>query len=148
MIKVNIFDERYLDFLCPFYTENLHTIISWVKMNNNKDLSSIEIKFIVLSILDYLLKNKILFVEFGISEGVEFNLSNLNKNEVLKFIDDKWGDEYSFDILYTLAWFKFEDWYRDGLIKIGLNEMRDWKTFVKSEVGDLGNWIEENKPKT
>ncbi|MEE9350043.1 MAG: hypothetical protein V3U80_08355 [Flavobacteriaceae bacterium] len=144
MKKINLFQKTYIDILCPLYTENLWHIISLI---NNNQISHNELKTTVLSILNYLLENKILFVIDEIIDNKTFIRSKLNKDQTIQFIDSKWNEKIDFMDLYLLAWFRFEDWYIDGLTKKGLVSIKDWQKFVAKEIGDLEKWINNNKPK-
>ena len=48
---------------------------------------------------------------------------------------------------YGMVTFGSKKWYVNKLEEQGLTDTTDWETFVKNKIGDLEQWIEENRPK-
>lgn len=145
MIKIDIYSNDFIDILCPFNIESLWDIIAKIKDERPK-IKYEPLKKNVLNIVAYLLDEKLIFLIDHITNDKKFIKSDLSNQEVMKMIDIKWESNIEFGELYTLAWFKFEDWYRNALVKKGLTYTTNWKNFVKNEIGDLKEWININKP--
>jgi len=145
MNKKNLSKKNYIDLLDPYSTECFWHIVSKIK-DHDKKIEFSELKLSALHILEYMLENKIVFIIEKITQDKRIIRDKRTTNEVLKYIDKSWNEETEFIDLYNLAWLGFENWYKNDLIKIGLKETINWKHFVKNNIGDLMNWINENKP--
>lgn len=77
----------------------------------------------------------------------KFEKWNLPVNQIILKINSEWGENIDFPEFYNLVWFSYQKWYLEKLKDLGYNESIDWNWFVKNKIGNLEQWIEENRPK-
>ncbi len=71
---------------------------------------------------------------------------DLSKEEILKKINVIWFDGAEYPDFLNMVWFSFMDWYIEALKKEGYGKERIlWVDFVEKNIGNLEQWIEENK---
>ena len=85
------------------------------------------------------------------SWGKHQNLfSNLDftAQQKMKLIENIWFVGADFSDFVEMVMFKHKDWYLKELVNEGLQTTGvNWKTFVDDRIGDLENWINQNRPK-
>jgi hypothetical protein len=148
MIKLDIFSKKYNSILHPFHLENLDQLSVFIK-NKNSDLPFKELKKKTLEVLNFLLENDIVYVlEKDFMQNKEFIKSKLSNKYIIDEITNNWHEDTSWEDFYFMLWFKFQDWYRDKLVNMGLeNKPIDWNEFICNNIGNFEKWIKKNKPK-
>ena len=144
MISKNIFKNEYINLFCPNSNEYL---FDYIYILGYKDIDSKNWKsrLVVLSVIEYLLREKIIFVHNWPNHD-ELDKKMSVKN-IIKTIDKLWFENAIFPDFYGIVMFDNEKWYTDKLEDLGLTQTTNWENFVKTKIGDLEKWIEENKPK-
>lgn len=134
-----------LKFYCPYYIELLFDYFGEFKIKTNERYTKDNKDKVLNSILE-MLTNKVIFVsEKKKSEFVKWNDSN---KIIIERINSMWTENANFSDFYEMVWFGYEDWYINALKKEGYRkEKYSWNDFVKTKIGDLEKWIDENKPK-
>lgn len=147
-MEIDIFSKKYNSILHPFHLESLNHLSGFIKSTDNS-LSFIEMKKNTLEVLNFLLENNIVYVlEKDFMMNKEFRKIKLSNEEIINEINNNWFEDISWEDFYFMLWFRFQDWYKDRLIAEGLvNKPMKWNDFVKNNIGDLEQWIEENRPK-
>jgi len=146
MIKINIFDPEYIEFLCPYWHETVWDIIGSVK-DKDSTLKKNEIKVVVLNILFQLLENKLIFIINNFNDDKIPIKLNLSPQDSINYVDNIWKESFDYPEYYSLNFYGFEKWYVNPLIKLGLEHTTNWQNFVHNNIGDIEKWIKENKPK-
>ena len=75
-----------------------------------------------------------------------FENKNFTLRESMLIIRAKWISDFSIPDFYGSIIFGLEDWYTNALEKEGITDTTDWKWFVENKIGDLRQFIKENKP--
>tara|TARA_B110000967_G_scaffold121007_1_gene123644 strand:+ start:2046 stop:2477 length:432 start_codon:yes stop_codon:yes gene_type:complete len=143
MKTINLFDEEYINVLCPSDNEYLWNIFNHFGYDNDNNP---DIKKQTLRALKIMLDLDIIFVAKWFAKP-ELENCNLEPNEIIKHINEIWFDGAIFPDFYGMVMFNSKDWYKDKLENKGFTPFVNWKNFTKEEIGDLEKWIEENKPK-
>jgi len=142
----NIFSSKNLILFSPFSIECLWHIIAKIK-DNRPNISFNDLKSQTLEIIEYFLNYKLFFLIEKITDDKKFIRSNKSDKEIIEYIEKSWNEDTEFIDLYILAWFRYESWYRDGLVSLGLTPTTNWEDFVSNNIGNLEKWIKKNKPK-
>jgi hypothetical protein len=71
---------------------------------------------------------------------------DFSKRELIEYLREVWFVGASTQDFYSMPMIKYKDWYLKALEEKGLTHTTHWKTFVKEEIGDLEQWIEEVRP--
>ena len=136
-------NEIFLSVASPFGTENLWHIISKIReSDNSKNIEFNVLKSYTLDILNTMIDYDMISICFAFENET---IKSEEYSDLVKRIENTWIQETDFSDLYTMVWFKFNDWYVDGLKKEGLSESTDWNMFTK-KIGNLENWMEKNRP--
>ena len=69
------------------------------------------------------------------------------KNGRMTYNDKIWFEGAKFPDLYGMVIFGTQKWYTEALEKKGMTNTTNWKLFVKNKIGNLEQWIEDNRPK-
>lgn len=147
-MSIDIYSEKYNSILHPFHLENLDQLSGFIESKNN-DLTFNEIKKITLEVFSFLLENNIIYIlEQDFMTNKEFRKTKLSNKEIIDKINNNWFEDTSWEDFYFMSWFRFEDWYRDKLLDIGLeNKPIDWNEFINKNIGNFKKWLEKNRPK-
>lgn len=147
-MKLDIYSNKYNSIFHPFHLESLYHLSQFIE-NVDYHLSFEERKKIVLEILNFLLENNIIYVlKEDFMQNKENKKKILSDKEIISKINDIWREDTPWEDLYFMLWFRFQNWYRDKLVSIGLeNKPIDWNEFINNNIGDLEKWIMENKTK-
>lgn len=135
------------EFYIPHSIELLFDFFSKLGIDINREHTKRDKKK-VLKVIDALLKQKIIHV-YSIDKEFDDSLKRfeITNKEILKRIDEMWFEGAKFPDFYNMVWFGYEKWYIDALNDLGMPNFENWESFVKQKIGDLEQWIEENKPK-
>ncbi len=144
MINNYIFNKNYIGLFSPYSNEYLYNYIYELGYTD-KDSGNWKCRFIVLSTINYLLENKIIYIyDWPNHPSINKKLSN---EDIIKTIDKSWLQESKYPDFFGMVIFGTSQWYKDNLERLGMTIYTDWNKFVQSEIGDLEKWIENNKPK-
>ena len=147
MIK-NIF-KKNINLFAPFSNEYLFDyiyLLGYTDKDLKKSCGYDEIKAETLWILEKLLNLKIIYI-YTWCNNSHLNGKVMSSKEILKQIDSLWFKGAEYPDFYEMVMFGTQEWYTDKLWKMGMNHTTNWETFVKNNIGDLEQWIEENRPK-
>ena len=144
MISEDLFHENNLDVFIP--NDGVEFIYSILQNVGYRDFTSTQARTHGLQIIRQLVKMDLIEVfHWGEHHEMLSNL-NLDENQTIQLIENIWfpGADYS-DFL-GIPMFGHKAWYLEALKKVGLTSTTDWKTFVKENIGDMEQWIMENRP--
>lgn len=143
----NLYDN--INLFCPGTNEFIFDFIYQLGYSD-KDLKKLKgrkkIKKEVLEVLQYLIELDILSVKLWLHKP-ELNKKRISTNQTINEIDKVWFINARYPDFYNMVLFGVPDWYYKSLKKNGFSETMDWKTFVEEKIGNLEQWIENNKPK-
>lgn len=140
-----LFDNRHIDVFSPY--DGVEYIYSILQNTGHHDFTTRKAREHGLAVIGGLFDLELIEVfSWGDYQKLFYNL-NLDRNQIVKLIDNIWfiGADYS-DFI-GMPMFKHKDWYIKALEKLGMTHTTDWKTFVEKKIGNLEKWIEENRPK-
>ena len=145
---VNIFDKKYNAILHPYNLESLNHLALFIK-DKKRDLDFENLKLITLNVLEYLIDNDIIYIlDPNWMKNKEYTQSKLSKESIINIANEKWSHNISDEEFYDLFWFRFQDWYTTKLVEKGLTYYSfDWNEFINEKIGNLEQWIKENRPK-
>lgn len=139
---------KYIDLYCPLNAEHLWDFIAAVLDEKNEKYSARkETKKEVLKIIAKQLKFKLLYAGNNWRNQSAIERWDLTNDEVMKKIDEIWFENAKYPDFFNMVWFRYEDWYKNKIEELGMTQTTNWKDFVKNKIGDLEQWIEDNKPK-
>lgn len=141
MKEVNLFNENYIDLLCPYYVEYLWSITSKLEENNETN-----IREKTLEIISQLLDLQIVYVGDEWLDPTTLKKWELSNEAIIDRIKKKWFIGAQFPDLYEIAAFGYKEWYINSLAKADFQKAKNWKTFVSTNIGDLESWIQFNRP--
>jgi len=135
----------YLEFYCPHSIELLFDLFYKFNIKTNESYNK-KSKQLVLNAIKVLLSQNIIMLG-SFDDGENFIEWNIKKEDVLKKIDRKWKIDAEFPDFYNIVWIKYQDWYVYKLKDMGFKSTTNWSSFIENEIGDLEQWIKDNKPK-
>ncbi len=144
---MDLFSKTYNHIFHPFGLESLYHLSTFIKEKNKvKDVE--KIKLLTLQSVSFLIEKDIISIlEYDCTHSKSLKKIESNHKKTIEIIKNKLNDIEKLDELYDFFWFKFKDWYVKGLENLGVSMYTlDWPTFVEEKIGDLEQWIEENKP--
>lgn len=147
MIK-NIFTKN-LNLLAPCSNEYLFNYI-YLLGYTDEDLRNSQnynnIKYEVIEVLKQLFIIEVIEVQNWCNNS-ELNNKYLTIEDTIKNIDKIWFEGATFPDFYQMVLFGTPKWYTDKLWELGITHTTNWENFVSDKIGDLKQWIEDNKPK-
>ncbi len=143
---MNIFKENNILLFEPYNgVEYIYSILQNIGLYPN--FTSIESRRKGLITINELFKlDLIYFYHWGKYEN-ELKNKELTIFEKMMYIQELWVIGSNFEDFHDMTMFKYKNWYIEGLENLGMTIYTDWKEFVKSEIGDLEKWIDDNRPK-
>lgn len=147
MSKINLFNEKNIILLNPFFLENVYDLIAFL-IGNCDNIKAKELKEFSFDVISYYIDNELIyFIDLNqFFENKKFVRINISKSEIKELIYNKISStNLSFEEHYFLPWFVFSDWYKSQLVKFGLTATTDWISFLSINNINLEQWIKENK---
>jgi len=141
---------KYLNLYCPLHTEHLWDFIAEVLDKKNipyEGSKKKNLKNEVLEIISKLLDYNLIYIGNEWLDQSTIKKWKLSNEEIIKKIDDIWFESAEYPDFFNMIWFGFEDWYKNKIKILGMTDTTNWETFVNYKIGDLEQWIEENRPK-
>ncbi len=147
-MKIDVFSKKYSLILNPYSLESFEQLTIFLS-EKDKTITFKKLKNNSIDVFSFLLENKIIYVlESDWMRKKGYKNTKLNNEEIIKTLKEKWNIDTSFEVLYNLFWFKYQDWYTESFVQKGLTiYTTNWNLFLNEKIGDLDKWIEENKPK-
>ncbi|RXG31858.1 hypothetical protein [Leeuwenhoekiella marinoflava] len=145
MNRKELFQPHNMNLLCPHSFEYLHELLGMLGYSS-KQYHLQEAREKVFDTLEILFDLEILNIYDWVKKP-DLNNKKIPVKKILQEIDTLWDINSEFDHFYDFLIFGNENWYVEQLIKLGLTHTTNWLLFVKYEIGDLENWIEENRPR-
>lgn len=148
MSEITIYKEEYINLFLPNDgVEFLFNIINdGLGIEVNSPLS-LENREKTLMVIKELLKLKLIYVSSWCRSQRFIKKKTLSVGETMDILDNIWFKEAKYPDYYDMVKFRHKDWYVQKLEELGFDHFTDWKWFVKNKIGNLENWIEENRPK-
>jgi len=143
MISNDIFKGKTINLFAPNSNEYLYDYIYLLEYKD-EDANNWKSRLVILSVLKYLLKLKIIYIYSWCDENL--NDENRSIDEIISQINIKWKKNTIFPDYYNIVMFGTQNWYIEKLTKLGMTNTTNWETFVKDNIGNLEKWIEENRP--
>lgn len=134
-----------IEFYCPYRIELLFDFFGKFKVSTQDNNYDRESKNKILNAVSILLEQKIIFAGKWIDVN-NFEKWDMTIPKIVLQIDNLWKNNTEFPDFYNMVWFGYQSWYIEGLNRLGFERTRNWETFVREKIGDLEQWIEENKP--
>ncbi|MEW2922282.1 hypothetical protein AB1A65_12485 [Muricauda sp. ANG21] len=73
---------------------------------------------------------------------------NLDVKQTTIFIKEVWPENMEYPDYFGFISLGYKSWYMKKMDELGYVQFNtDWKTFVKEKIGNLEQWIEQNRPK-
>ncbi len=129
---------------CPFAVELLFDFFGEFEIRTNETYTT-EKKKKVLSKIRQMLDKEILFLSERKND--KFIKWNFSTDEAIRRLENLWNDDTQFSDFYNMVWFGYQEWYIDKLHSLGFKKAENWNDFLNEKIGDLEQWIEENRPK-
>ena len=145
MIEKDIFKGKNVNLFCPGANEFLYDYIYLLGYTDNAS-NDWKARHIVLSVLKHLLELDIIYIYSWYNQP-ELKGKRMTIDEIIKKIDNLWFENAIFPDFYNMVMFGSKKWYIEALRKLGMTHTTNWEAFVKETIGDLEQWIEENRPK-
>ncbi|MDG2193280.1 MAG: hypothetical protein P8K77_00195 [Polaribacter sp.] len=148
MKRINIFDKEHVNLFCypGDGIEFLHSVLFSLGYTY-KGLFSQKAKKDGLFVIEELFKLDLIYVFHWGKNHDEMKNNTYTIKETLKYIDSIWFGGADYPDFYGMVMFGHKKWYLKELEKLGMTDTTDWKEFVKHKIGNLEQWIEENRPK-
>lgn len=144
MRSQEIFNE-HINLLSPYPFEYIHELLGLLGYSS-KQYNTFKAKRDTLETLAVLLDLEMLKVCDWVKEP-ELNQKKMSKTEVMLYICLFWSEKVEFDHFYDTTLFGTQKWYLEKLEKLGMTHSTNWEAFVRDKIGDLEEWIENNRPK-
>lgn len=135
----------HLEFYCPHSIELLFDFFGKFDIKTNEPYDKNKKQLVFNAINELLIQN--IIIVGSIDDGKNFMHWNIENEDVLNKIEQKWKGNTEFPDFYNIVWFKYQKWYLDKLNDMGFKSTTNWNSFIETEIGDLEDWIKTNKPK-
>ncbi len=139
MTDQEFYSAKNVDIFSPDGVELLNRLIEWTTAI---PIYTPEAREYGLELIEKLLEKELIEV-FRWANPV----NDFSKEGILNYLKSVWfvGADY-LDFL-SMPMFKYKDWYLNALEQRGLTSTTFFRTFVEEEIGDIGAFIEEHRPK-
>ena len=144
MTNQELFASKNTELFMPDGVEFIYNVLENIGFVN---YTSIEAKEKGLDAIQKLLELELIEVFHWGEYHNELKDKDISNEEIMKHIDEVWFIGADFEHFISMPMFKYKNWYLNSLEKEGLTMTTNWKKFVKEKIGDLEQWIEENRPK-
>ena len=139
MTDQEFYAPKNMDLFTPDGVEFIYTILDGTQTFPR---NTSEARKYGLQILEKLLEKELIEVFRWSNKENDFS-----KEGILKYVESVWFVGADFIDFLSMPMFKYKDWYINALEDKGLTSTTFFRTFVKEELGDIGDFIEKNRPK-
>lgn len=144
MTDKEFYNTKNIELFMPDGIEFLGSLLVYTETNPRNTSESRDYGLQILSKL--LNKDLIEVFHWGKLQD-EYKDKNFTNNEIIEAVKKEWYLGADFPDFYLMPMFKYKDWYLNALEQRGLTSTTFFKTFVEEEIGDIGAFIEEHRPK-
>lgn len=145
MTTKDLFKDNYIELFMPDGIEYISNILANIGYTY-KNESSNKAKKHGLEVINKLLELDLIEVFYWGKNDNDYRGSQLLNSEIIALIDSFWFEGAHGPDFYGMPMLKYKNWYLDALKKERLTSTTSWKQFVKEKIGNLGEWIEQNRP--
>lgn len=145
-MSINIFDKKNI---LLFEPENGVEMIYYIldNINHYNNFTTKEARRDGLTAINKLFELDLIEIFHWGEYESELENKELSIFQKMMYLQELWFVGADFGDFAGMPMFKFKDWYINKLKEFGLEEYNDWTKFVNEKIGNLENWILENKPK-
>lgn len=143
----HLYIDSRIDIFCPSYNEYLWDIISIIK-NDNKYISDELLRKFTLSYINEMITKDIIYIGSEWDKEKRLIKWVKPKEQIMNDINKMWFKNATYPDFLEMIWFGYEEWYAKKLNSLGFGKDNTlWRDFVTKKIGNLEQWIEENRPK-
>jgi hypothetical protein len=139
MTDQEFYNKKNVDIFAPDGVELLNRLIEWT---TPLPINTPEARKHAIQLTEKLLEKELIEV-FRWANPV----NDFSKEGILNYVKSVWFVGADYPDFYGMPMFKYKDWYLKALEQRGLTNTTFFKTFVEEEIGDIGAFIEEHRPK-